>query len=79
MFFVSVRSFVRDWNREERGCGEAHVSKMKRSANDLGWKGARGFLGPYVVVYRPKDFLRRYEQTRHLPCCHLEVHLRELE
>ena len=32
-----------------------------------------------MVVYRPKDFLGRDEEARHLPDCHLEVHLGELE
>lgn len=32
-----------------------------------------------MIVNRSEDFLRRYENGRHLPYCHLEVHLGELE
>jgi len=45
---------------------------------------AFGFSQPgrevtYMVVYRLEDFLRRYQKACHLPYCHLEVHLWELE
>lgn len=33
----------------------------------------------YVVVYLPKDLLRRYDQAHNLPDGHFKVHLRELE
>lgn len=43
------------------------------------WRAYRGICGgTNMVVYRPEDFLRGYEQVRHLPRCHLEVHLGEL-
>ena len=32
-----------------------------------------------MIVYRSEDLLGRYQQARHLPNGHLEVHLRELE
>lgn len=44
-----------------------------------GWLVGRWGMGLYVIVDRPEDLLGRYEQTGHLPYCHLEVHLRELE
>ena len=33
----------------------------------------------YVVVYRAEHLLGRYQEARHLPDGHLEIHLRELE
>lgn len=38
-----------------------------------------GLRGSYVIVYRSENFLRRYQKARHLPYCHLEVHLGKFE
>ena len=42
-FSFLCAAFVRDRTRGERGSGEAHVSKRKRSAGHLRGKDARGF------------------------------------
>ena len=34
---------------------------------------------PYMVVNGPKHFLRGYQQRRHLPNGHFEIHLRKFE
>lgn len=92
VFFVSVCVGVRLVRREgkEEGPGrkggcflgeEAYVSVRLFLLADsflAREKGEDGELS-YMVVDRPKDLLRRYEQTRHLPYRHLEIHLRELE
>ena len=38
-----------------------------------------GMEKTHLVIYRAKDFLGCYDQARHLPDCHFEIHLRELE
>ena len=49
----------------------------KQSARKMQWLVAG--RGTDVVVYGAEDLLGRNHQGHHLPDCHLEIHLRELE
>lgn len=80
MFFVSVWVVCKglERGREGRRVGERRTFlKGRILADRWGERGGRGRA--YVIVYRSEDFLGRYEEACHLPYCHLEVHLRELE
>lgn len=45
----------------------------------LGICPGRRTQNAYMIVYRSKNLLGRYQETGHLPDCHFEIHLRELE
>ena len=62
-------SYVSDGPEVSRGLDIRCPSQEKRG----------GGMWAYVVVYGAEHLLRRKEQRRHLPDCHFEIHLRELE
>ena len=65
--------------------GQAYVSGeqlVKSSRAHSGLSNARRLdlrFGTYMIVYRSEHLLWSYDQARHLPYCHLKVHLRKFE
>lgn len=54
----------------------AHVSGCRGCLAEITFGGGKA---AYMIVDRSEDFLWRDQEARHLPYCHLEIHLGEFE